>query len=129
MRLLLALLAVLALLANPVTAAAAQVACTAGADASAMSRTDTAGTPGMAHVGAGTVSADPCCDHCSGKSKTGDMSCVQACATACAVIVALPSQAVAVARYATAAVVRPTSMASRASQAPARLERPPRSIG
>jgi hypothetical protein len=128
MRLLLALLAVLALLANPVSAAAAQVACTAGGDASAMSRTDTAGTPGMAHVGAGTASADPCCDH-SGKSKTGDMSCVQACATACAVIVALPSPAVSVARYATAAVVRPASMAPPASQAPPRLERPPRSIG
>jgi hypothetical protein len=128
MRLLLALLAVLALLANPVTSAAALVACTARGDATAMSPMDMAGMPGMIHAGAGTANADPCCDH-SGKSKTGDMSCVQACATACAVIVALPSPAVSVARYATAAVVRPASMASPASQAPPRLERPPRSIG
>jgi hypothetical protein len=128
MRLLLALLAVLALLANPVTAGAAQVACTAHGDATAMSGMDMAGMPDMSDASAATASPDPCCDH-SGKSKMADLSCVRACAAACAVIVALPSPAVSVARYATAAAVRPPSMTSRASQAPARLERPPRSIG
>jgi len=114
MRLLLALLAVLALLANPVTAGAAQVACTAHGDATVMSRMDMAGMPGISHATPETATTDPCCDHS---------------AAACAVIVALPSPAVSVARYATATAVRPTSMTSRASQAPARLERPPRSIG
>lgn len=128
MRLLLALLAVLALLANPVTAAAAQVACTAQGDASAMSGMDMAGTPGLSGAKVVGATSDPCCDH-SGKSKTADLSCVQACATACAVMVALPNPAVSVARYATAAAVRPGSMASHASLTPARLERPPRSMG
>jgi hypothetical protein len=123
MRLLLALLAVLALLANPVTAAAAQVACTAQEDMGGM-----AAMPDMPPADGATASPDPCCDH-SGKTKTADLSCVRACAAACAVIVALPSPAVSAARYATVAAVRPTSMTSRASQAPARLERPPRSIG
>ncbi len=128
MRLLLALLAVLALLANPVTAGAAQVACTAHGDATAMSSMGMATMPDMSHASPETATTDPCCDH-SGKFKTADLSCVRACAAACAVIVALPSPAVSVARYATAAAVRPTSMTSRASQAPTRLERPPRSIG
>lgn len=129
MRLLLALLAVLALLANPVTAAAAQVACAGHGDAPAMSRdAGMAAMPGMSRTSPGTASADPCCDH-SGTSKTAHLSCVQACATACAVMVALPSPAVSIARYATATAVRPASMASRASLTPARLERPPRSIG
>lgn len=127
MRLLLALLAVLALLANPVTAGAAQVACTGHGDATAMSGMGMATMPDISHASPETATTDPCCDH-SGRSKTADLSCVRTCAAACAVIAALPSPAVSVARYATAAAVRPTSMTSRASQAPARLERPPRSI-
>ncbi|MCI3132797.1 hypothetical protein [Phenylobacterium aquaticum] len=126
MRILLALLAVLALLANPVTAAAAQVACATQGDASAGN--SMADMPGMSDAKVAGANSNPCCDH-SGTSKAAGLSCVQACATACAVMVALPNPAVSVARYATAAVVRPASMTSRASQAPARLERPPRSIG
>lgn len=128
MRLLLALLAVLALLANPVTAAAAQVACTAHGDAGAMGGMTMTGMPVVSDVSPMTANLDPCCDH-SGKSKSADLSCVQACATACAVMVALPIPSVSIARYATAAAVRPASMGSRASRAPDRLERPPRSIG
>lgn len=126
MRRLLALLAVLALLATPVTAGAALAACTAPGDATVMSAMGT--TPNLSQAGPETATSDPCCDH-SGKSKPADLSCVRACAAACAVIVALPSPAVSVARYATAAAIRPTPMTSPASQAPARLERPPRSIG
>ncbi len=128
MRLLLALLAVLALFANPVTAGAAQVACTAHGDPTAMSSMGMATMPDMSHANPEAATGDPCCDH-SGEAKTGDLSCVRACAAACAVILVLPSPAGSVARYATAAAVRPMSMTSRASQAPARLERPPRSIG
>lgn len=128
MRLLLALLAVLALLGNPATAGAAQVACTAHGDATAMRSMGIATMPDMSHASHETATADPCCDQ-SGKSKTADLSCVRACAAACAVIVALPSPAISVACYATAAAVRPTSMTSPTSQTPARLERPPKSIG
>src|SRR5579859_4860113 len=78
MRLVFALLAVMALLVSPVTATAAQAAC--GHDR-AMAVTGT-----MANMDA----ADPCCDHAR-HGKMCDKSCAQACATSCAAAAALPA--------------------------------------
>lgn len=83
----LACLAVLALLTNPVAAAAAQMACTPAAMAG---MDDAAAMAPMADADHAQVrkAANPCCDqaaqHQPGKA------CAQACAAACAVIIALP---------------------------------------
>ena len=130
MRYLIALMAVLALLVNPVAAAAAQVACaTAEATAPMDAAQDVkAAMPGMDQQAApAQATTDPCCDH-SGGSKMDDKSCALACASACAVTAVLSDT--------------PTSVSlaySRAAEVPARavwakpydplgLERPPKSI-
>jgi hypothetical protein len=92
MRCLIAFLAAVALLVNPVAAAAAQVACDRGG--MAMAGMDPpqadAARPGDGHeMTAAPAAPDPCCDH-SARQKTDDKTCAQACAAACAVLVGLP---------------------------------------
>ena len=90
MRLVLAFLAVLALLANPATAAAYQAACLGDESMAGMAMA------APAHMDASGVQksgADPCCDHSGQPGKTSDASCAQACAATCGVAVALTAPA------------------------------------
>ena len=94
MRFLLALLAVMALLVNPVTAAAAQVAC--GHDGpAAMAGMDASSMSGITRSDSRTRAVDPCCDP-AGQHKTDTKSCAQSCAALCAVASAVPISVVGV---------------------------------
>lgn len=128
MRFVLALLAVLALLSSPMTAAAAQVACSqdgpeamAGMDMAGMAMSSMAS---MDH--AGTQKGDPCCDH-TGKHKMSK-DCAQVCATACAVAVALPSSSASIVFVAVRAPLVAAPMAPTPSFEPSGPERPPKSM-
>jgi hypothetical protein len=131
MRYLIALMAVLALLVNPVAAAAAQVACGASMGVSAQAPSNDqamAAMPSMAKdVASGNTSANPCCDH-SGDGKMDSRTCAQTCATTCAVIVALPTSA----HGQVFSYVRAPAPVLRAVWSkphdPSGLERPPKSI-
>lgn len=117
---LLALLAVLALLATPLNAAAAQVSCdesmasdTAADQASAMAAMDM--RPG----------GDPCCDHGKGQAGKACLSACIAMAGACATLPAdLAPAAIAWVRF---DIATPTAWAARSRDPPA-AERPPKSI-
>lgn len=126
MRFVLALMAVLSLLASPVTAAAAQATCSGHADQT-MAGMPMGDMTGM-HQADGQKS-DPCCDHSKdqGQPKHNDSDCVQACAAMCGVVAALPSTPAAPLPL----VERgppPAVMASLHPHEPSRLDRPPRSI-
>ena len=127
MRLVLAFLAVVALLASPVTAAAAQAACDK-AGSGTMAGMVMPSTPSMDQPGAETSKGDPCCDHADHHGKTRDASCAQACATTCGVAIALTTSfdgalfAPRPAMLAPAPAVRPDP------HEPAGLRRPPKSI-
>ncbi|CAN7655690.1 hypothetical protein LJR225_005190 [Phenylobacterium sp. LjRoot225] len=127
MRFVVALLAVLGLLASPVAAAAAQVACNGHADQAmaAMPMTD---MDGMHRIDA--QKPDPCCDHSKNErpSKHHDSDCVQACAAMCGVVAALPSTPVAAPLPLVEQAPHPSVVASLHPHEPSRLERPPRSI-
>ena len=126
MRFFLALMAVLALLVSPVTAAAAQVACAQTGPAAAVGM-DMPGMPGMDQAGIQRTSADPCCDH-SAKHPMDQKSCALACATSCAVAAALPSPLVGSVLVFAAAQLTPARLASVHPYQPAGLIRPPRSM-
>ena len=79
MRLVLAFLAVLALLSSPVTAAAAQAACSHDGPM-VMAGMDMAAMPGMGQDAAKKAGGDPCCDQISHHGGKSDMTCAQACA-------------------------------------------------
>ena len=126
MRRVLAFLTLVALLLSPVTAAAAQAAC--GHDsATAMAGMD---MPAMSPSVAGYHGAkgDPCCDPGGKSHRISEKGCMQACAAACAVAVALPASfPIDAATYARASLDLPI-MTLAHGRAPARLERPPKSI-
>ena len=107
MRTLLALLAILALLANPVTAAAAQSAC----DHMTMAGMD---MPGMSTM-----------HHGDSRKSAG---CAQACATMCGVVAVLPNTAMDSTLYALPAHLRPSKMAAGRPFEPSLLKHPPKSI-
>lgn len=127
MRFVLALLAVIGLLASPAAAAAAQASCHdhGGAQMMSMPMSD---MPGMAQ--ADGRKADPCCDpgKDQGQTKHDAMSCVQACAVMCGVVVALPSTPIALVAPPEHAAHEPARLASLKPHEPSRLERPPKSI-
>lgn len=131
MRLLIALVAVLALLVNPVVAAAAMVACQdADAVMTPMDQTGTvmAAMPGMAK--ADTVdqaSSDPCCDH-SKSNKMGGKPCAQACATTCAVLTALPLSSLGKTLFYARAPISTASFVWPPAFNPSGLDRPPKSM-
>ena len=120
MRLLLALLAVLALLVSPVTAAAAQASCDE-TNQSSLAVYDM----GMASVQ--QTETDPCCDH-GATHKMDRKSCALACATSCAVSAVLPSPFVSAELSFSAARLMPARSASARPYEPSRLIRPPRSM-
>jgi hypothetical protein len=127
MRLLLALLAVLALLTNPVAAAAAQVACSHDDGSVAMSGMDMDAMPGMEQAGTGK-GGDPCCDQSGHHGQKRDMACVQACAAMCAVAVSLTAAADDVVFAPRPADVPSARIVSPHPYEPPGLKRPPKSI-
>lgn len=125
MRLVLAFLAVLALLANPVTAAASQAACSRDGSMAGM------GMAASAHMDASSAqktAATPCCDHSGQHGKKSDASCAQACAATCGVTVALTAPTFGVVF---APVLVETPLARTVPQHPYEppgLKRPPKSM-
>ena len=119
MRLLLAFLAVLALMASPLTAATAQVACAKGGS-SAMA--------GMDHANAAKSGADPCCAHAGRHGKKAGMNCATACAASCGVAIALPGEPYDVALAPVRADVPTARIVSTHPFQPSGLKRPPKSI-
>lgn|SRR5579859_2240619 len=124
MRLVLALLAVMALLVSPVTAAAAQAACDQGGPA-AMASMD---MPGVAQSSGQKATADPCCDH-SAKHPMDQKSCALACANTCAVAAAVPLVLTSSLLLFSTAQLTPARMAPAHPYEPAGLIRPPKSMG
>ena len=125
MRSVLALLAVLALLSSPMTAAAAQVSCSHDGPA-AMAAMDMSGMPGMDHAGAQKAGADPCCDHTDKHRMSKD--CAQACAASCALAMTLPGASVSIRFTPTRLALAPAVMAAARPFEPAGPERPPKSM-
>ena len=123
MRVVLALMAVLALLVSPVTAAAAQVACDQAGPA-AMASMD---MPGVAEAAAQKSMADPCCDH-GAKHPMDQKSCALACAASCAVTAALPGPVVGSILVFSTAQLTPARLAPAHPYEPAGLIRPPKSM-
>ncbi|MBT9470785.1 MAG: hypothetical protein IV099_06330 [Phenylobacterium sp.] len=123
----LALLAVLALLSSPVTAAAAEVACSHNGPM-AMAGMDMSSMPGMDQAGVKTAGSDPCCDQTGQHGGKSDMSCAQACATMCGVTVALVSSPYGVVFLPMQADVPPMRIVSSHPYQPPGLKRPPKSI-
>jgi hypothetical protein len=126
MRVLLALMAVLALAVSPVTAAAAQVACNP-AGAFVGSVMDMPGMSGMEQPSAPQSSTDPCCDH-GGSHKMDAKSCALACAMSCASAAVLPSTVPFSELAFSAAQLTPIHSASPRAYEPSRHRRPPRSM-
>lgn len=77
------ILMILALVANPVTAAAAQASC---------SMTGSSSMAGMASSKTAHAATDPCCDR--GSKEQGPKACADACANLCAVAAAVPTASV-----------------------------------
>jgi hypothetical protein len=127
MRYVLAFLAVLALLSSPVTAAAAQVACSHDGPM-AMAGMNMSSMPGMDQTGAKKAGGDPCCDQTGQHGGKSDMSCAQACATMCGVTVALASSSYGVVFVPTPADIPPARIVSSHPYQPPGLKRPPKSI-
>jgi hypothetical protein len=126
MRFVLAFLAVMALLVSPMTAAAAQGACSQGGP-SATATTDMAAMPGMDQAGPQKAPADACCDH-GASHKMDQKSCVQACATSCVVTAALPGPLTGPLLAFSTAQLNPARMASAHPYQPAGPRRPPKSM-
>lgn len=127
MRFVIALLAVMALLASPVTAAAAQAACGNGASA-ASGGMDMPVKAGTTHAAASTAAADPCCDHSTDQHKMSDKSCAQACAASCVATAALLTSFTSTNFVFTRAPMSPPRLAPALSYQPFGLERPPKSM-
>jgi uncharacterized protein involved in copper resistance len=131
MRLLLAVVAVMALLVNPVAAAAAQVACETSQAMAPMDHGDSAkmAASGMDHQAMAIQKdgTDPCCDH-HGPQKMDDKSCALACASACAIVVALPYTPFSLALAYTRAPETVAQSVWAKPYDPLGLERPPKSM-
>ena len=84
MRFVFAILAVMALLVSPVTAAVAQAAC-GHQTPSTMSGMRMTSMASMMDAAANAPAGDPCCDHAAQNGKKTGWSCAKACAAACAV--------------------------------------------
>jgi hypothetical protein len=121
MRFLLAFLAVLALTANPVTAAAARVTCHHGG-AMAMAGMDMP----VAHQA--RTGADPCCNHGDQKNGQNGKGCAQACATSCALAAALPASSASIAPGYARTPLPAAQLATAHAHEPAGPERPPKSM-
>ncbi len=124
MRLLFALLAIMALLASPMTAAAAQVACAEREVSSATAGVEMPCMGGMDHAKPDAPKGD---SHPDSHKKPG-MSCAQACASTCGAIALLPTTLVSIEPNQAASRIRPTDPVVLAPHDFGRLERPPKSL-
>ena len=124
MRVMLALLAVIGLLATPVTAAAARAAC----DRAGPLAMSGMAMPATDQPGAKTSVPDPCCRHADHHSQKNDTNCAQACATSCSVAAALMTPSDGPMLAPTPGILTPARAVSHASYEPAGLRRPPKSI-
>ena len=123
-------LAVLALLTNPVAAAAAQADCAQSVPAAMAGMDD---MPGMASTptagpdrAQAQTAADPCCDHAA-KHKSGK-DCAQICAVSCAVVAGLPATSLTVSLVSMPVTNVPRPALSGFAHDPSGFERPPKSI-
>ncbi|HEY2050482.1 MAG TPA: hypothetical protein VGH03_14150 [Caulobacteraceae bacterium] len=127
MRLLFMFLAVLGLLASPVTAAAAQASCGHHGPV-ASSGMEMPAMPGHAHMTSFVAKGDPCCDP-SGKShKTSHKNSARGCCAACADAMALPASLASGSPPPARAPLDIPVLTSTHGLEPAGLERPPKSI-
>lgn len=126
MRVTLALMAVLALVATSV-GVAARATCDHGGTASAASA-DRSAMLGMDHVAAQKMAGNLCCNHAGSHGGRADKSCAQACGGACGLAAALasPTNGVMFARQPTE--IQPVRIVWHRSYEPARIKRPPKSI-
>lgn len=127
MRFLLALLAVVGLLASPVTAAAAQASCGHNGPM-ASSGMEMPATPGHAHMTSSVGKGDPCCDPTGKSHKTSHGNCTGACSAACAGVLALPASLTIGAPAPARAPLDLPVLTSAQGLDPPGLERPPKSI-
>ena len=126
MRLLLALLSVLALLAAPITAAAAQASCS-GDGRMAAGGMDMPAMPLM-HVSGSATTGDPCCGRGGTDHQRRDKSCMQACAAMCSVALALEAScSISAPTSARVLLNMPLTVLAPGLQT-SRLERPPKSM-
>ena len=120
-------LAVLALLTNPVAAAAAQANCAQTAPAGMADMPGMAAMPMAGHDGAqAQTAADPCCGQPANHKPGKD--CAQICAISCAVVVALPATALTVSLVSLPVTNVPRPDASGFAHNPTGLDRPPKPI-
>jgi hypothetical protein len=126
-RLVLAFLAVTALLASPVTAAAAQATCDQ-AGPMAMAGPAMPSMSSMDQPRAKTTRADPCCDPADNHGKKSGERCAQSCAAICGVVAAMTPSSDSLVFAATPAILTPASAVSRHAHEPPGLRRPPKSI-
>lgn len=130
MRQVFALLAVMALLISPVTAAAAQAACGHGrtmAMTRVMANMDGSAMSAPGRAGARRVTADPCCDH-AGRGAMSHRLCAQICAGSCAAALALPGSLASLDPAFARARAHPARLAPVEGHEPAGLDRPPKPI-
>jgi len=116
----------MALLASPVTAAAARAGCDHDGPV-AMEGMDMSAMPTAARADGPMAGVDPCCDH-TGKHKKSDKSCAKACAASCAIVVAPPVSMTSNTLVYTRASVSLARLVSVRAFDPAGPERPPKSI-
>ena len=115
MRVLLAFLAILSLLASPAVATAAQATCIHG------------GATAMAGMATG-ASVALCCDPAHHHGKAAYSGCAQECAAACAALAALPASPLNGAQIFAHAPRNPARVASVYEFRPSEPRRPPKSI-
>jgi hypothetical protein len=120
------LLAIVALLVSPMTAAEDGSACGYGGT-SAMAAMDMPTMAGAAHADAQIASGDPCCDH-SAQDKLNDKSRAQMCATSCALASAVSTSPVSFTLVYSRAPVTPARRVAVYLYWPSGPERPPKSI-
>jgi hypothetical protein len=120
-------LAVLALLTNPVAAAAAQADCAQTVPAAMDDMAGMATTPMAGHDRAqAQKAAGPCCDQTTPHRPGRD--CAQICAISCAVVAALPATPLTVSLVSMRVTNVPRPDVSGFTHDPAGFERPPKSI-
>lgn len=127
MRFVFALLAMVSLLISPVTAAAAQAACSQAGPA-AVAILDMPEMQGTEHAGVHMTAADPCCDHGAKHPMEHSKSCALACAGPCAAIAALPGPVFGSRLAFSAAPLIPARSAPAHPYEPSGLMRPPKSM-
>jgi hypothetical protein len=127
MRVLLAFLAILSLLASPAVATAAQAICSHGG-ATAMAGMAMPTVGGSRTMDATEASGALCCDPAHHHGKAAYSGCAQGCAAACAALAALPPSPLSGAQIFAQAPRNPARLAPVHEFRPSGPRRPPKSI-